>query len=85
MQTLTEVAKDLIRWERTPLPGGAHRIHGIARLDTAPALEFRDCSYDEWFADDLISVKSALGIVGGVWCGVATAGLPQVVLALMLE
>lgn len=30
MQTLTEVAKDLIRWERTPLPGGAHRIHGIA-------------------------------------------------------
>ena len=68
MQTLTAVAKDLIRWERTPLPGGAHRIHGIARLDTAPVLEFRDCSYDEWFADDLISVKSAMGIVGG--CGV---------------
>ena len=85
MQTLTEVAKELIRWERTPLLGGAHRIHCIARLDTAPALEFRDCSCDEWFADDLISVKNAMGIVGGVWCGMVTTGLPHVVLALMLE
>lgn len=85
MQTLTELAKDLIRWERMPLPGGAHRIHGIARVADAPALEFMDCSYDEWFADDLISVKNTLGIVGGVWCGMVTAGLPQVVLALMLE
>lgn len=85
MQTLTEVAKDLIRWERMALPGGAHRIHGIARVEDVPALEFRDCSYDEWFADDLISVKNAMGVVGGVWCGMVTTGLPQVVLALMLE
>ena len=77
MQTLTEVAKELIRWERTPLPGGAHRIHGIARLDTAPALEFRDCSCDEWFADDLISVKAPLELLAGYGVGWRQPDFPK--------
>lgn len=85
MQTLTEAATELIRWERVPLRGGAHRIHSIARVEAVPALKCKDCSYDEWFVDDLISVKKAMGIVGGVWCGLVSTSLPQVVVALRLE
>lgn len=85
MQTLTEVAKEMISWERVPLPGGAHRIHSMARVVAAPTIECRDCTYDEWFADDLILVKQALGIFGGVWCGLVSIDWPQVVTALRLD
>lgn len=85
MQTLTEVAKEMISWERVPLTGGAHRINSMERVAAAPTIECRDCTYDEWFADDLILVKQALGIFGGVWCGLVSINWPQVVIALRLD
>lgn len=88
MQTLTEVAKEIIRWERVALPKGAHRIQHIGRVraDEVSVSGFKDCSYDEWFIDDLISVKAALGLVGGIWCGLMLCHEPMmVILAMRLE
>lgn len=88
MQTLTEVAKEIIRWERVALPKGAHRIQHIGRVSAneVSASGFKDCSYDEWFIDDLISVKATLGLVGGIWCGLMLGHeTMMVVLALRLE
>lgn len=88
MQTLTDLAKEIIRWERLTLSRGAYRIHNMGVLQgEAPRVDrCKECSYDDWFADDLIYVKAALGLSGGVWCGKVSGEEPRVtVLALRME
>ena len=78
-----------IKWERTRLPKGAYRVSGAKVLDRAPdTTGYEDCSYDEQFLDELISIKAALGISAGViWAGFVLHGHGPVseVLALLLE
>ena len=77
----------MIRWERLPLKKGAHRIQNIGKVMASEVSisGYKDCSYDEWFIDDLISVKDALGIIGGVWCGMMSdMGPTMIVVALRL-
>lgn len=70
MQTLTELATKVVRWERTNLPKGAYRVSNIEVLALPPDTSgFGDCSYDEQFLDELIWVKAALGMTAGVWVG----------------
>lgn len=88
MQTLTELALEMITWERVTLSGGAHRIQSIAAVqgDSVAIATFSDCSYSDLFIDDLTSVKAAMGICGGVWCGMMSGDDPiVVVLALRME
>lgn len=87
MQTLTELARMVVRWERTNLPKGAYRVSGIERLAQAPdTTGFDDCSYDEQFIDELISVKARLGISAGVWVGlILQAGQVAEVLAFLVD
>lgn len=86
MQTLTELAKEIIRWERITLSRGAHRIRNMVAVEDASIDGCKDCTYDELFLDDLISVKAALGLSGGVWCGLSSGNEPLVVvIALRME
>lgn len=88
MQTLTDLAKLVIRWERTSLPKGAYRVSRIEQLAVAPDTSgHSDCSYDGQFIDELISVKAALKISAGVWVGLILqhSGEAAEVLALLMD
>lgn len=87
MQTLTDLALKVIRWERVGLQRGAYRLRGIMFVEPA-ALEkgYVDCTNDAQFADELSCVKQHFGLTGGVWAGmVMNAGATASIVALLLE
>ena len=88
MQTLTELARMVVKWERRSLPNGAYRISGMQMLkNPAPALvqKYDSCSYDEQFHDELTCVKDTMSLPAGVWVGLMHVGVVTEVLALLME
>lgn len=89
MQTLTELARMVVKWERRSLPNGAYRVSAIQVLEnTVPTLvqKYDNCSYDWLFHDELTCVKEVMNLSAGVWVGMMLEldGVTKV-LALQME
>ena len=89
MQTLTELARMVVKWERRSLANGAYRLSGMQVLHGEASHIVRgydNCSYDGQFHDELTCVKEALDLPAGVWVGMLmSVGSVTQVLALLME
>ena len=87
MQTLPDLAIEILEWECQALPRGGYRILNARRAAMARDTELYTERIDiAQFCDELASVKAQLGIVGGIWAGMGKQenGMTHV-LALRME
>ena len=70
MQTLPDLAMEILEWDCQALPKGGYRILNAMRAamvrDTELYTERIDAAQ---FRDELECVKAQLGITGGIWAG----------------
>lgn len=70
MQTLPDLAIEILEWECQALPRGGYRILNARRAAMARDTELYTERIDiAQFCDELACVKAQLGIVGGIWAG----------------
>ena len=70
MQTLPDLAIEILAWECQALPRGGYRILNARRAAMARDTELYTERIDiAQFCDELACVKALLGIVGGIWAG----------------
>lgn len=70
MQTLPDLAIEILAWECQALPRGGYRILNARRAAMARDTELYTERIDiAQFCDELACVKSQFGIVGGIWAG----------------
>lgn len=75
MQTLPDLALEIVEWERVGLPKGGYRILNARRAAIARDTELYTERIDtDQFDDSLACVKAQLHIVGGVWSGMERQG-----------
>ena len=71
MQTLSDLALEIVSWRRMDLSHGAYSVSEVRVL--ACSGEISDLYTERidaaQFADSLTCVKTALGLTGGVWVG----------------
>lgn len=88
MQTLSDVALDILVWRRKDLAKGAYSVtearrHQSGRVKLDLYTERIDAAQ---FTDSLECVKVALGLAGGVWVGLERDAEKYIeVLAIRLE
>lgn len=88
MQTLSDVALEILIWRRRDLARGAYRITEARRLSEGRAATdlYTERIDTAQFNDSLACVKAALGVIGGIWTGLEKdAGEYIEVLAIRLE
>ena len=72
MQTLTELSRLIVKWERISLINGAYRVQKAAIAQGCViAGTHTDCTYSPQFVDELACVKSLLNLPDGIWLGFA--------------
>lgn len=88
MQTLSDVALDILVWRRKDLAGGAYSVTDVRRHSAEGVkLDLYTERIDAaQFTDSLECVKVALGLAGGVWVGLERDAEKYIeVLAIRLE
>lgn len=75
MQTLPDLALEIVEWERVDLPKGGYRILNARCAAMARDTELYTERIDtDQFDDSLACVKAQLRIVGGIWSGMERQG-----------
>lgn len=70
MQTLPDLAIEILEWDCQALPRGGCRILNARREAMARDTELYTERIDiAQFCDELACVKAQLGITGGIWAG----------------